>query len=329
MMAIETPPPGFTLPVYNTNKKGARIYKTYTTNKQNHQHQRPRQQTKSSQVLCANCGTSGHMYKDCNHPIISYGVICFKLENGVPKYLMVQRKDSLGYVEFIRGKYNLNIKSYIMNMFSLMTQQEREGIMNKSFNVLWQEMWCQKTGDDMRHFGKEFKEANDKFNILKKGYLIRDVNNELSKFDLDYVFTNTESKYNETEWGFPKGRRNINEDDVSCALREFKEETGVHHKNIQLCSRYIKPLEEVFLGSNNVRYKHVYYIAKMIPEISEFSVNPQNKQQYKEIRDIRWFTYEEAQDKIRDYNIERKELLKRLHNIIRKNIHTSLATHPQ
>jgi 8-oxo-dGTP pyrophosphatase MutT (NUDIX family) len=30
----------------------------------------------------------------------------------------------------------------------------------------------------------------------------------------------------EPEWGFPKGRRNYNEKDIDCALREFSEETG-------------------------------------------------------------------------------------------------------
>ena len=49
-------------------------------------------------VFCANCGGLGHIYKTCNHPIISYGIICYKpfydkITNSVyPKYLMVQRK---------------------------------------------------------------------------------------------------------------------------------------------------------------------------------------------------------------------------------------------
>lgn len=276
-----------------------------------------------TQVCCANCGALGHMYRNCNQPIISYGIICFKIDNGVPKYLMVQRKDSLAYVEFVRGKYNLNVKTYVLELLELMTEEERYNIVSKPFEVIWQEMWCKKICDETKSFGKEFKDAHEKFSTLKKGYFIKDNNNVLEFFSLQYAYDNTTSRFQETEWGFPKGRRNINEDDISCALREFKEETGVSPKNIHLCSHYIKPFDEVFSGSNKVRYKHVYYIARLItnlPITTSFIVNPNNKQQCKEIRNINWFTYEEAQTKLRDYNVERKELLKRLNTVISKYI---------
>lgn len=268
------------------------------------------------QVFCANCGALGHMYRSCNQPIISYGVICFRIDNGVPKYLMVQRKDSLAYVEFVRGKYNLNVKSYVLELLCLMTEEERQNIVCKPFDVIWQEMWCKKICDENRNFGKEYKDAFEKFSTLKKGYYIKDNNNDIEFFNLQQAYDNTKPRFEETEWGFPKGRRNINEDDISCALREFKEETGVSPKYLHLCTNYIKPFDEVFSGSNKVRYKHVYYIARMTTEFTSFTVNPNNKQQCKEIRNIQWFTYEEAQAKLRTYNIERKELLKRLHNLI-------------
>lgn len=284
---------------------------------------------KKRNVACANCGGIGHIYKHCNQPIISYGVICFQLiidpetNTKTPKYLMVQRKDSLSYVEFIRGKYNIKSKGYIMNMFTLMTEDEREGIATKTFEALWQEMWCKSITDESKTFSKEFKEASDKFQLLKKGYFIKS-GEHIQFFDINYIITNSSSRYNETEWGFPKGRRNINEGDVNCALREFREETGIPQKSVQLCNNYIKPLEEVFSGSNNVRYKHVYYIAKM-NVTSQFAqsvtIDPKNKQQCKEIRNISWFDYDEAQSKIREHNMERKELLKRLHMLIMKNVY--------
>lgn len=313
------PPPGFKYPLYKTviphpPESGVR----QDTLAQCVRHPR------RTNVLCANCGCMGHIYKNCNHPIISYGIICYKLMydedlNGIyPKYLMVQRKDSLHYVEFIRGKYNIKAKTYIMDMFSLMTNEERNGIATQSFEKLWQTLWCKNISDENKSFSKEYKEALDKFNLLKKGYYVRN-KDDISFFNIDFIIKHTQSKYNETEWGFPKGRRNINEEDISCALREFREEAGISSKSIQL-STHIKPLEEVFSGSNKVRYKHVYYIAKMHEEKENISIDPLNKQQCKEIRNIQWFSYTEAQSKIRDTNIERKELLRRLNQVIIRSI---------
>lgn len=281
---------------------------------------------KKMNVLCANCGGMGHIYKNCNHPIISYGIICYKLcideasRKMYPKYLMIQRKDSLAYVEFIRGKYNIKHKGYIIDMFSLMTESEREGVRQHSFEKLWQDMWCKNIHDENKNYTKEYREACDKFTLLKKGYLIKN-GEEVTFFNLDYVISNTSSKYNETEWGFPKGRRNINEGDVNCALREFREETGIHHNCIQLC-RTLKPLEEVFSGTNNVRYKHVYYVAKLVNDTKgdDIFIDPKNKQQCKEIRNIKWFTYEDAQQKIRESNMERREIFRRLHQTLKKHI---------
>ena len=60
-----------------------------------------------SKMYCGNCGKYGHVYRKCLSPVMSMGVILFKRINKQIKYLMVQRKDTLGFVEFMRGKYNL------------------------------------------------------------------------------------------------------------------------------------------------------------------------------------------------------------------------------
>ena len=57
--------------------------------------------------------------------------------------------------------------------------------------------------------------------------------------------------------GFQKGRRNLRESDYDCALREFQEETGFERNEYEIL-RNIRPVEEIFYGSNNIRYKHVY-----------------------------------------------------------------------
>jgi 8-oxo-dGTP pyrophosphatase MutT (NUDIX family) len=281
-------------------------------------------QKKKTTIMCANCGGYGHLYKSCNHPVISYGVICYQLvyddvaQTFYPKFLMVQRKDSLSYVEFIRGKYNLENRSYLLKLFSNMTDDERTRISQNTFEMLWKSMWCKSTNEETnKNFTKEYLEAAEKFALLKKGYLLKTEDGSIIKCDLDYILDNTESTYNETEWGFPKGRRNINEDDISCALREFKEESGLYLKHIRLLND-VKPIEEVFSGSNKVRYKHVYYLARYH---AECDTNVVARTYCREIKDAQWFTYDEMIHHIRPYNVERRELAKRVMNIISKKLH--------
>jgi 8-oxo-dGTP pyrophosphatase MutT (NUDIX family) len=274
-------------------------------------------------IFCANCGCIGHIYKNCNHPITSYGVICYRLQvdnltNAVyPEYLMVQRKDSLCYVEFMRGKYQIENRMYIMKLFQNMTSHERELIKLCSFDDLWKRLWQVK---ECTNYLREYQEAKIKFDNLKKGYIMKNNQGELIYFNVDYILENTSCVFVETEWGFPKGRRNINEHDMSCALREFNEETGISLKNIRVL-RDQKPLEEVFSGSNKVRYRHLYYIACFLGEAETKRIfNPQNRVQVREIRNAEWFKYHEAQKHIREQNVERKELFKRVNQLVMKNI---------
>ena len=76
-------------------------------------------------LFCGNCGEEGHGYRKCLHPIISLGVILFRknVDNNL-EYLMVQRRDTLGFVEFMRGKYNLENINYIFELFKIMTERK-------------------------------------------------------------------------------------------------------------------------------------------------------------------------------------------------------------
>jgi 8-oxo-dGTP pyrophosphatase MutT (NUDIX family) len=294
------------------------LYKKYISNNHVNTFMNRRKNT----ITCANCGGIGHVYRTCNHPTISYGFICFRIiedfdtNTKYPVYLMVQRKDSLSYVEFMRGKYEIENKSYLFKLFSNMTNDERNNIKNHNFEYLWKEMWCKNEDENSKNFNKEFLEASQKFNKLYNGYYIKTKDQSTIEYiNIDYIIENTKAEYDETEWGFPKGRRNVNENDICCAFREFKEETGYNPRSLQLCLD-MKPLEEVFSGTNKKRYKHVYYVANFNSDylISEWLPSG------KEIKDVKWFNYIDAQNHIRDINIERKELLKRLNSIIFKNM---------
>ena len=270
-------------------------------------------------IRCANCGCCGHVYRDCNHPLISFGIICFRqnpaMDNRI-EYLLVQRKDSLSFTEFMRGKYKVNDIAYILKLYSNMTQYERELLQTLKFDDLWRYLW---QSNDQRAYTKEISDARAKFEMIRSGY---DVNTESfsEKFSLEYLANNTECMLDEPEWGFPKGRRNINENDVACAKREFREETGMNMQHLTMLT-HVNPVEEVFSGSNNVRYKHIYYLAKCeCPPYDTAWFNPDNKVQTSEIKDVRWMDAEDVLTHISMQNMERRELFKRVDGFIPKLI---------
>ena len=75
---------------------------------------------------CNNCGKQGHLYHQCKMPITSIGIIVFRYnEKNNIEYLMIRRKDTLGFIDFMRGKYSIYNKEYLINMFKQMTNIEK------------------------------------------------------------------------------------------------------------------------------------------------------------------------------------------------------------
>ena len=94
---------------------------------------------------------------------ISYGVILIKKEENENKILMINRKDSLCYIDFIRGKYKLNNLEYINKLFSRMSKEEIENIKTQEFSKLWKSLWNIKNNNYLTK--KEYIISNNKFYI--------------------------------------------------------------------------------------------------------------------------------------------------------------------
>ena len=96
---------------------------------------------RNSNNYCTNCGRQGHSIKRCQDPVLSLGIVAFKFVNNEPHLIMIQRRNSLCYVEFLRGKYNTNNKDYILNLFDNMANKEIQDLKTKNFETLWNELW--------------------------------------------------------------------------------------------------------------------------------------------------------------------------------------------
>jgi 8-oxo-dGTP pyrophosphatase MutT (NUDIX family) len=255
-------------------------------------------------LYCGNCGKVGHTYKKCVDAIISLGVILYntiQINNYYEiKFLLIQRRDSIGFIELLRGKYQETDDTYLSKIIDIMTIEERNRVMNSNFNDLLDKFIINKNS---RQYKYEYIDAKDKFNRIKDSGKLKS------------LIDNSLTQWIEPEWGFPKGRRHLKESDFDCACREFEEETGYNEDDYMIIHN-VKLLEEIFLGTNKIRYKHNYFLAKScsqrIPEI-----NKNNKTQIAEIGNIGWFSFQEALRKIRPYHKEKINILKKAYSIIR------------
>ncbi len=237
-------------------------------------------------MYCMNCGKKGHLTKKCSHPIISLGILCLYIDNincnindiiGYSKkiqnnymfeqeeynevnniyesikdiryndldnyinYLMIRRKNSLSFVDFMRGKYDIDDYEYIHNTIHLMTEEEQNNLLTLTFDELWKDLW---SCEEIQTHNTEYEESKIKFEKIKNGYLIQ--------------------------------------------------------KN------------EIYLGSNHIRYKHIYYFSQINTK-KELKLDMNNQHQRIEIGDLKWMTFHQGYNIIRDYNREKKNILYNVH----------------
>ena len=84
-------------------------------------------------IICKNCNKYGHYVYNCRYPIISYGIIAYKYNNlkKLYEFLMIRRKHTHGFNEFIRGKYSVN-NNILIDKFNNRNDKKRARI-----NHMW------------------------------------------------------------------------------------------------------------------------------------------------------------------------------------------------
>jgi ADP-ribose pyrophosphatase YjhB (NUDIX family) len=298
---------------------------------------------KKENLYCNNCGKHGHLHKKCFEPKTSYGIICMNLnnkkiydffvskykfppnnqqlknicinkyiqkniscnnkkdldlfENKIVKtteYLMVRRKYSYDYIHIIRGLYDMNIENLIKSI-NLLTKREYSNILNSSFDELWEEIW--QINAYKLEFRNEYNRAKDQYMYFKT-YILPQIQH---KINIVYTIP---------EWGFPKGKRDNNETNLECAVREFEEETGLDKTEYIILDR-LYPLIEYIKGSNGIEYKHVYFIGLFNNNFDTKTINKKTKnihQQF-EIGDIGVYNSDQINDIVRSYDTEKKDII--------------------
>jgi len=280
------------------NKKGRSIFdsrKHKSTHKYKH-------------IRCSNCNEMGHIIRVCDKPINSYGIILYMISdtNNI-KYVMICRKHTIGYIEFIRGNYKSDNTNYLQQIFNIMTTEELYNLSTLDFKQLWNKLWNRK-----HNLNLEFKKSKHKFYDLKNGkYCIT----------LDHLIQNAKYKYTTPEWGFPKGRKNINETNKEASIREVYEETNITPDNYKFkCNANQEDIvySELYKAFNNKIYNLSYYLAE-IDNTVDTSIDF-NKHQQNEISNIGLFTADDIKNMIRPYYKEKIKLIKNVDIYIRTHL---------
>lgn len=210
------------------------------------------------------------------------------------KFLMIQRKNSLGYLEFIRGRYNINDPHTLIHLIEQMSPIELDEILNKDFDYLWNNLWDKNNIKNKNHH-KEYIISKQKFYELR-----------LNNIEL---LSNTKTTYNFNEWGFPKGRRESYESDLVCAIREFEEET-CYDENKYILLEKCRSIRENLTGTNGIDYAHNYFLTILLEK------NENYDETNREIGNVKIVNLNECIDIIRPYHKNKVKIIKYIYNVI-------------
>jgi hypothetical protein len=238
----------------------------------------------SVSVICKNCGKQGHLLNKCKHPILSCGVLLYRDIGDDIEFLMVNRKYSYGFIDFMIGTYAYYNICQLQISVNEMSNNEKQIILNEE---------------------KYINQWNTMINKNNK------ISNTLQFSQLTFA---SSTNWETPEWEFPKGRRKPLEWDIDCAIREFEEETGIPRHSIDILPD-IDFIYETFVGSNGKTYTNKYKCAKW-NGVADIGTNPYDKN---EIGEIKWICMNDIPKIIRPYNKEKIQMINNLTETIQKN----------
>ena len=218
-------------------------------------------------------------------------VLCRKNpDTRVPEVLMIEQRVTYGFSEFTFGKYRACDSDHLRRMFNSMTVNEKCLIMSKDFDKMWYHIWLRLPNS---HSFIQVCNTGQRASLDKFYITCRVKYNRMVDSDGGIRIRNLVNQSTSTSpgWGFPKGRRNINETEIDCAIREVKEETNIASPSYKILY-HTPPFTTMYVTERpNVKttYKSRYYTAALTSPI-HIGVDFSNAEQIAEVSQMRWIS---------------------------------------
>jgi len=218
--------------------------------------------------------------------------------------ILVKGRLSYAFCEFVHGKYDRNKLDTVRQLVRNMTIEERLTIATLNFEEIWSRMWARKHMQSFSWRAGGMSHAH-KLRILRDGWppvdlqrdtlyvhrrekfhaawLVDQKSNQLLKSLLDET-----TGVGQGRWEYPKGKRlDRSESDLSCAIREFREETQIPFENIRILPGFDRVEKYVHM---NVLYINTFYLAVVDAPFGDPSkyIRLSNIEQTSEVSDIAW-----------------------------------------
>lgn len=236
----------------------------------------------------------------------SYGIICARYNKKKEKIevLLVQKRYTYYYIEFILGHYNRNDVKRLTYLFNNMTVDEKVTILSLDFGMIWYK-FCLINPDRSESTYSLTTKERERYNKCKRKFESIFLHNQEYLRKLINM-----SKSKGYLWEIPKGRKSYpQEKELNAAIREFCEETQVTEQMYEL----IHDHDQIKLSyySSNVKYTNLYYLAfankkryynnendqkvskSIADDESDIMLNYSTNSQVCEILSIKWMTIDE------------------------------------
>lgn len=234
----------------------------------------------------------------------SYGIACCRKRNDKYEILFIKKRNTYSFIEFVRGKYDMNKKYEILHLLNGMTIEEKLDIKLFDYMTLWLRCYqSYPSVNDIKNntfYSKNKKKFDGLYGLNGGNYL-------------NYLIERSENCKN--YWEIPKGRNSKYESLIDTAVREFNEETNIPKKKYKILFDIDK--QSYSFIDNGITYIYYYYLAILTDNRYNPTYSFNSIDVIKETTDISFLSLEQIRllNNNRLYNFSKNVIKK-----IKKNI---------